>query len=127
MATRFNIAGSTLLSDKAEQLNPSSELPAHVALAADLLDIAGLHLSDATTKKAERALAVQVNFQVEAGVDAAVYSSRSRAERSDDYTASSSDSFTGIDPRAERLAASIRREATEAEEAKPWTTVRSLR
>ena len=127
MATDFNVSDNPLLSDKAAKLNSDTELPAHVALAADLLELDGLSLSGQAKKKAERALALQVSFQVEAGADAAVYSSRQVGDRTDDYQGTSRAPFTGVDPRAEAIAASLKAEIKSQQEEESWGIAPSLR
>ena len=125
-ADDFNVSGHALLSAKAAKLEGETELPAHVALAADLLGLDGLSLSGQAKQKAERALALQVSFQVEAGADAAVYSSRQVGDRTDDFQASSRAPFTGLDPRAEAIAARLTAVQNE-EDDEDWGILPSLR
>lgn len=91
----FDVATNKLLSDDAAALN-TSDAPAFAeqqALAEDLLGLTGLDatLSAAGIAKAERFLALQINYQIETGVDAAVYQARTRGRRSDTYRDSAAD------------------------------------
>ena len=127
MATDFDVSDHALLSAKAAKLDADKVLPAQVALAADLLGLDGLDLAGQAKQKAQRALALQVSYQVEAGVDAAVYFSRQVGDKDSDYANSPLLPFTGIDPRAESIAASLKRGVQAEENDEEWGVMSSLR
>lgn len=68
----YDVSGHPLLSPGAAALG-RDELAEHNLLAEDLLSLAGTTFADEDAARATRAVALQVNYQVEQGVDAAVY------------------------------------------------------
>lgn len=91
----FDIEGTHLLSEDAADL-AADDAPAFAAHSELAIDLLGLRGKDATLStdakaKAERFLALQVNYQLETGVDAAIYALKVRGSRTVSYKTTSSD------------------------------------
>jgi hypothetical protein len=106
---------ANLLSDKAAS---SPQLDAQTELAIDLLNLRGTGYVGEDKNRAERALALQVNLQVENGVEASAYTSLKRGERSFTFRG------TSVDTTAAQLVASL---TTTNAGGGEWTNVTSVR
>lgn len=87
MSALYDVTAHVLLSGGAKYLTPT-ELDAHASVAESLLGFAGLSVfSGESLDKAKQAVALQVSFQVEGGIDAAVVQSKTEGVRSMTYRA----------------------------------------
>ena len=111
---------------KAVQSSDSERFQEENALAEDLLGLGGLSLSGRDAESALRAVAYQVNYLVAAGVDAALYVRTGDGDVKFDYANSPLRPFSGIEPRAARIAATLLSQQASAEES-GYQTVRTLR
>src|SRR5690606_26788508 len=57
------------------------EFPEQKALAVDLLGLSAIEVTEALKAKAERAIAIQINYQVESGLFAEVYQRMKMGDR----------------------------------------------
>lgn len=81
---RFTPTAHALLSTKARTLDEPA-LTAHTDMAEARLGLVGATVSGGDVDRVTTAVALQVNLQVEKGVNAHVYSSLSRGKRTFDY------------------------------------------
>lgn len=86
----YDIAAHPLLSADALALD-TDPFAEHAALAHDLLGLADTAFTGAAAESAKRFLALQVNYQVETGVDAAIYALKVRGSRTVSYKSASAD------------------------------------
>lgn len=86
----YDISGHALLSPDAAALAVAT-FDEHAALAHDLLKLSGTALTGEAAEKAKRFLVLQVNYQVETGVDAAIYAMKVRGSRTVSYKSASGD------------------------------------
>lgn len=80
----YPITGAALLSEAAKALS-ADELRDQTAIAEAALGLIGTTLSGDAAERAKLALALQVNHQLEHGVEGSVYSSWSQGSRSVTY------------------------------------------
>lgn len=80
----YDISSHPLLTPEAAAL-ASDVFEEHAALAHDLLGLTGTSLTGEAAEKAKRFLVLQVNYQVESGVKAAVYIDVMRGRRREMY------------------------------------------
>lgn len=106
---RYDPAGHELLTPAAKRLDPTS-LSAEADTAEDLLRRGSSRLADTEFepgtpdyKRAVRAVAYQVNYQVEAGVDGEVYGSGSRGGRQFGFRGGVLNPMPVVSPRAQAI------------------------
>jgi hypothetical protein len=91
----FDVKTNKLLSEDVADLVADDEaaFTAQQELAIDLLGLRGKDatLSTDAKAKAERFLALQINYQLETGVDAAIYAMKVRGSRTVSYKSASAD------------------------------------
>lgn len=92
MDPRYDVTDHPLLSEDAAALT-AEQLAEQNLLAEDLLGFtdAALLTDPVTVDRAKRLIVLQVNYQVETGVDAAVYAMKVRGSRTAAYKADSED------------------------------------
>jgi hypothetical protein len=101
MPSTYDISASAMLSDAAADLDPDA-LDAHTLLAEHLLGLAGDAYTGDDLDTVDIALALQVNHQVERGVDADVYESVDHGGRTLQYAAG-----VTVSPQAAAIAAAL--------------------
>lgn len=120
----YSPAGHALLSVAAAGLE-SPVLEAQADLAEDLLGLAGTVFAGADAATATRAVAIQVNFQVEAGTEGEVYGSVDRGDRSFGFRGGVLNPMPTVSPRARAIVAALIGDA-DTDEA-DWSPAGSLR
>lgn len=125
MAT-YEVAAHPLLSPEAQRLEPAA-LGEHAAVAADLLGLAAVRIEPGTERheRALRAVAFQVNYQVASGVDAEVYGSATRGNRSFGFRGGVLNPMPPVSPRAKAIADALL--GTQTDAAEPWTPAGGVR
>jgi len=113
----FDIGGEALLSNKAINLT-ESELDAHTRMAEMLLGVHDTSFSGVADTRIKIALSMQVNFQLEQGVEAAVYDETHDGDLWSIYAA------RVTDPRALVLATKLLTEANATSTLSPVTSLR---
>lgn len=81
----FDVAGHPLLGEKAKALDLSAEFPEQKALAEDLLGLSGIDVNGDLKAKGERAIALQINYQIESSLFAEVYQRVRLGDRDYEY------------------------------------------
>lgn len=114
----YDPTGHPLLSDEADGLT-SDELREQASVAEDVLGLVGTSFSSTDAERAERAVAIQVNFQLATEGGAGI-ESESKGDQSISWRATGAGRAVAIHPRAERIAASLLTEET-------WPVARSHR
>jgi hypothetical protein len=113
----FDISGEAMLSAKANRLL-EAELTSQTRMAEWLLGIQAITFSTDLDDDVEIMLAIQVNFQLEQGVDAAVYRDWQEADLRSVYA----ERF--VDPRAAAMAARLIATASSDSVMSPVTSLR---
>lgn len=123
MATEptYNVGGHPLLSPAANAL-ATGALTEHALLAESLLGLAGSTYTGREAEDATRAVALQVNLQVESDVEPFILSAVTRGARSATYRGVS------VHPTASALVRALAQaHATETDPTTGWRALRSLR
>lgn len=114
-----------LLDGDAAELAPAL-LAAHVAIALEVLEIAGVDFGEPERTPVEHALALQVNYQVESFA-AAVVASEGAAGQSTAYRSAKDGSLPPVHPSAALIISKVRARAAAAAEAPRRTAFHVLR
>ncbi len=110
MAVRYDITGHPLLSEAAAVLG-ANELEAHTQVAERMLGVLDLQEFPSTDRRYDDlrgALALQVSYQVEAGIEAFILAEHVRGARRETYRGASR-KMSPVHPQARRLVAAVNR------------------
>jgi hypothetical protein len=113
---RYNVTGHPLLSQAVTDLGPD-ELTAHNEIAErllGLLDIVEFQVNDQRRTDAITATAMQVNYQVEANIEAFILAEHTRGARRLVYRGGQTRKMGAIHPMARRIVAALTRTLTSA-------------
>lgn len=121
----FDVAGHPLLGAKAKALDLSAELPEQKALAEDLLGLSGIDVMGDLKAKGERAIALQINYQLESALFAEVYQRVRLGDRDYEYREPQGLVSQVASSLADQLLAAV--EPVNPGQDEGWSTVSSLR